>query len=127
MHVGKALMLALVVRQARTTQTNLSGKLADTELQLEAPDAEDHRRCPMDEDRSWLKNPSLPRPPAVPHFSRAELRLVEDELPSSVMRVAKRKDRPTQLKTRRLVRESGTFRARSCETARALQLSRRSA
>ena len=123
MHVGTRPTHALRVRQARTTQTNLGGKVADTELQLEPPDAEDHWRCLMDDDRSWLKNPILPRPPAVPYFSNAELGLVEDERPSSVMRVAPRKDRPTQIKSRRLARESGRILARSAQSG--IPLSRR--
>jgi len=54
----------------------------------------------MDDDRSWLKNPILPRPPAVPRFTAAELRAVENERPSSVMRVAARKGRTSQLERR---------------------------
>jgi hypothetical protein len=48
----------------------------------------------MDEDRDWLKNPILPRPPAVPRFTAAELRLLdeEDERPSGVMRVAPQRE-----------------------------------
>jgi len=65
----------------------------------------------MDDDRSWLKNPTLPRPPAVPHFSAAELSLVEDERPSSIARVAVRKARASRIQSRRRV--SGASRARS--------------
>ncbi|MEI9936532.1 MAG: hypothetical protein WDO69_04835 [Pseudomonadota bacterium] len=65
----------------------------------------------MDDDRSWLKNPILPRPPAVPRFSAAELSLVEDERPASVARVAGRKQRASRIQSRRRV--SGTSRARS--------------
>ncbi|HEY3252320.1 MAG TPA: hypothetical protein VGJ91_00145 [Polyangiaceae bacterium] len=65
----------------------------------------------MDDDRSWLKNPILPRPPAVPRFSAAELSLVEDERPGSVVRVAARKERASRIQSRRRV--SGTSRARS--------------
>lgn len=58
----------------------------------------------MDDDRSWLKNPILPRPPAVPRFSAAELRAVEAEdereRPSSVMRVASRKGPASQVERR---------------------------
>jgi hypothetical protein len=64
----------------------------------------------MDDDRSWLKNPTLPRPPAVPHFSAAELSLVEDERPS-IVRVAARKERASRIQSRRRV--SGTSKARS--------------
>jgi hypothetical protein len=53
----------------------------------------------MDEDRDWLKNPILPRPPAVPRFSLAELRLVEDERPSAVVRVATRRERGAPLES----------------------------
>ena len=59
----------------------------------------------MDEDRNWLKNPILPRPPAVPRFSAAELRLVEGERPSSVMRVATRRKRNAPLESRVSPRE----------------------
>jgi len=57
---------------------------------------------PMDDDRNWLKNPILPRPPAVPRFSAAELRLVEDQplpLPSVVRAV--RKERSSRIQSRR--------------------------
>jgi len=64
----------------------------------------------MDDDRSWLKNPTLPRPPAVPRFSAAELSLVEDERPS-VVRAKSRKDRATRMQSRR--RLSGVRSARS--------------
>lgn len=60
----------------------------------------------MDDDRSWLKDPIFPRPPAVPRFSRAELRLV-DERPSSTMRVALRKAPATETRGR-VMRVSGT-------------------
>ena len=59
----------------------------------------------MDDDRNWLKNPILPRPPAVPRFSAAELRLVDEDRPSSVMRVAPKKERSMRIETRR---QSGT-------------------
>jgi len=65
----------------------------------------------MDDDRSWLKNPILPRPPAVPRFSAAELRLVEDEQPPSLVPVAARKERASRIQGRRRV--SGASRARS--------------
>ena len=53
----------------------------------------------MDEDRDWLKNPILPRPPALPRFTAAELRLVEDERerPSGVMRTLARQERSAPL------------------------------
>ena len=66
----------------------------------------------MDDDRSWLKNPTLPRPPAVPRFSAAELSLVEDERPS-VVRATARKDRATRIQSRRRV--SGVRSGRSFE------------
>jgi len=67
---------------------------------------------PMDDDRSWLKNPTLPRPPALPRFSAAELSLVEDERPSSSEEsVAVRKARASRIQ--RLRRLSGTSRARN--------------
>ena len=59
----------------------------------------------MDDDRSWLKNPIIPRPPGVPRFSSAELRLVNDERLSSAMRAAPREER---LRRRPLARVSGT-------------------
>lgn len=62
----------------------------------------------MNDDRSWLKDPILPRPPAVPRFSAAELRLVEDERPSSVMRVASRKPRASKAEAPPLARTSAT-------------------
>ena len=65
----------------------------------------------MDDDRSWLKNPTLPRPPAVPRFSAAELSLVEDERPGAAVRVAARKERASMLQSRRRV--SGVTRARA--------------
>jgi hypothetical protein len=69
----------------------------------------------MDDDRSWLKNPILPRPPAVPRFSAAELRsLEEDDRPSSVMRVA-RKDRSLRIEDRR-PRASGSSATRALDT-----------
>jgi len=64
----------------------------------------------MDDDRSWLKNPILPRPPAVPRFSAAELSLVEDERPS-IVRVTRSKERASRIQSRRRV--SGTSKARS--------------
>ena len=56
----------------------------------------------MDKDREWLKNPILPRPPALPRFSPAELRLVEDEgeRSSAVVRVTARRERNAQLESR---------------------------
>jgi len=65
----------------------------------------------MDDDRNWLKNPILPRPPAVPRFSAAELRLVEDDRPGSVVDLAPRKARAARTQNRRRV--SGVSRARS--------------
>jgi len=65
----------------------------------------------MDDDRNWLKNPILPRPPAVPRFSAAELRLVEDERPTSAVDTAPRKGRSARIQSRRRV--SGVSRARS--------------
>jgi len=79
----------------------------------------------MDDDRSWLKNPVLPRPPAVPNFSAAELSLVEDERPPSVVLVTARKDRASRIQSRRRV--SGTSRARSLAKASDRAQSRRSA
>ena len=64
----------------------------------------------MDDDRSWLKNPTLPRPPAVPRFSAAELSLVEDEGPA-LARAVPRNERASRIQSRRRV--SGTSRARS--------------
>ena len=64
----------------------------------------------MDDDRSWLKNPTLPRPPAVPRFSAAELSLVEEERPS-IVRATARKERASRIQIKR--RSSGTTRARS--------------
>lgn len=32
----------------------------------------------MSDDKNWLKNPTLPRPPAVPYFEPAELDGVPD-------------------------------------------------
>jgi hypothetical protein len=64
----------------------------------------------MDDDRSWLKNPTLPRPPAVPRFSAAELSLVEDDRPS-IARAKPRKDRATRMQSRRRI--SGVRSARS--------------
>lgn len=63
----------------------------------------------MDDDSSWLKNPILPRPPAVPRFSAAELRLVEDERPSSIIRVRnKQPEAKGGPRKRRAPRVSGT-------------------
>jgi len=64
----------------------------------------------MDDDRSWLKNPTLPRPPAVPRFSAAELSLVDEERPS-IARATSRKERASRIQSRR--RNSGTSRNRS--------------
>ncbi|HYQ04844.1 MAG TPA: hypothetical protein VER96_39485 [Polyangiaceae bacterium] len=64
----------------------------------------------MDDDRSWLKNPTLPRPPAVPRFSAAELSLLEDEGPS-IVRAGTRKPRASRIQSRRRI--SGTTRADS--------------
>jgi len=64
----------------------------------------------MDDDRSWLKNPTLPRPPAVPRFSAAELSLVDEERPS-IVRATLRKERAAQLHSRRRI--SGASRVRS--------------
>ncbi|HEY0468152.1 MAG TPA: hypothetical protein VGC79_28330 [Polyangiaceae bacterium] len=75
----------------------------------------------MDDDRSWLKNPTLPRPPAVPRFSAAELSLVEDERPS-VVRVAAGKTRASRIQSRRRV--SGTSRARLTGESEAAQVRR---
>jgi hypothetical protein len=71
----------------------------------------------MDDDHSWLKNPILPRPPALPRFSAAELRLVDEERPSSVMRVAPRKERAARDEASRRI--STTTRTR--DTRRALE------
>ncbi|MES1177688.1 MAG: hypothetical protein ABUL62_25410 [Myxococcales bacterium] len=62
----------------------------------------------MEEDRDWLKNPILPRPPAVPRFTAAELRLLDDERerPSGVMRVAARRDRTAPLESQLSSRRS---------------------
>jgi len=64
----------------------------------------------MDDDRSWLKNPTLPRPPAVPRFSAAELSLVDDERPP-LARASAQKQRASRIQSRR--RNSGASRARS--------------
>lgn len=64
----------------------------------------------MDDDRSWLKNPTLPRPPAVPRFSAAELSLVEDERPS-IVRAKVPKERASRIQSRRRV--SGPTRVRA--------------
>ena len=77
----------------------------------------------MEDDRSWLKNPTLPRPPAVPRFSAAELRLVEDEQPSSAGRIPARKERASRIQSRRRV--SGVSRAASLPTASEAAQSRR--
>ena len=79
----------------------------------------------MDDDRSWLKNPILPRPPAVPNFSAAELRLVEDERPASLVRVPAHKERASRIQSRRRV--SGTSRARSLARESGAAQSRRTA
>jgi hypothetical protein len=62
----------------------------------------------MDEDRDWLKNPILPRPPAVPRFTSAELRLLDDEheRPSGVVRVAARRERSAPLESQLSSRRS---------------------
>jgi hypothetical protein len=78
----------------------------------------------MDDDRSWLKNPTLPRPPAVPHFSAAELSLVDEERPS-IVRTSARKSRASRIQSRR--RSSGATRARSFTRASEAVLSRRTA
>jgi hypothetical protein len=75
----------------------------------------------MDDDRSWLKNPILPRPPALPRFSAAELRLVDEERPSAVMRPAPRKARERQ----RDNRKSGTSAVRDTEADNEVPASRR--
>jgi hypothetical protein len=72
----------------------------------------------MNDDHSWLKNPILPRPPAVPRFSAAELRLVDEDRPSSVMRVAPRKERAAAREPRRPQRVSGTSAVRPAEAER---------
>lgn len=78
----------------------------------------------MEDDRSWLKNPILPRPPGVPRFSAAELRLVEDDGPT-VVRVAARKERASRIQSRRRV--SAVSRARSLATQSEAAHSRRTA
>ena len=78
--------------------------------------------APMDDDRSWLKNPTLPRPPAVPRFSAAELSLVEDERPLSIERVAVRKARASRIQSRRRV--SGASRAGAGSEAAQAQVRR---
>ena len=77
----------------------------------------------MDDDRSWLKNPTLPRPPAVPRFSAAELRLVEDERPATAVRVAAQKERASRIQSRRRV--SRMSRARSLTQVSEAEPSRR--
>ena len=74
----------------------------------------------MDDDRSWLKNPVLPRPPAVPHFSAAELGLEEEERESSVLRVARRTEanEAAERATRREQRVSGTSAAQAASAER---------
>lgn len=74
----------------------------------------------MDDDRSWLKNPILPRPPALPRFSPAELSLVEEERESSVMRVARRTEasEANERATRREQRVSGTRAANGASAGR---------
>jgi hypothetical protein len=69
----------------------------------------------MEDDRNWLKNPILPRPPAVPRFSAAELRLVEEEGPS-IVRASGRKERASRIQSRRRV--SAVSRARSLAAER---------
>jgi hypothetical protein len=78
----------------------------------------------MDDDRSWLKNPILPRPPAVPRFSAVELSLVEDEKPS-VVRATARKGRASRIESRRRI--SSTSRARALARESEAVPSRRSA
>jgi len=72
--------------------TNSECKVTDTCLQSVLGDLYEAGGVLMDEDRDWLKNPILPRPPAVPRFTAAELRLLdeESERPSGVIRVAAR-------------------------------------
>ena len=72
----------------------------------------------MDDDHSWLKNPILPRPPALPRFSAAELRLVDEGRPSSVVRVAPRTERGTRTVRRAHAPISGTTRTLDTEHAR---------
>lgn len=69
----------------------------------------------MNDDRSWLKNPILPRPPAVPRFSAAELSLVEEERESGVHRVAARVPRGPRADERREPRVSGTSEAQHAD------------
>jgi hypothetical protein len=78
-------------------EKNCGCKGTDTKRQLELIDDEDPWRCRMDDDRSWLKNPIFPRPPAVPRFSRAELRLVEDERLAPSKRAEPRRVRSKQI------------------------------
>lgn len=77
----------------------------------------------MDDDHSWLKNPILPRPPALPRFSAAELRLVDEERPSSVMRVARKERAPCNQASpaSQPARISGTTRTRTRDTERAVE------
>lgn len=69
----------------------------------------------MDDDRSWLKNPILPRPPAVPRFSAAEMSLAEEERESGVHRVARRVTRDPRPDERREQRVSGPSRAQQAD------------
>jgi len=83
----------------------------------------------MDKDRDWLKNPILPRPPAVPHFTPAELRLLDDEAerPSGVMRVGVRRDQTAPLESNLSSRRSRQRLRKSAELESAAPASRRTA
>jgi hypothetical protein len=75
--------------------------VTDTHLQSDPGDSHEAGGVLMDEDRDWLKNPILPRPPAVPRFTAAELRLLDDERErqSGITRVAARRDRTAPLES----------------------------
>jgi len=74
----------------------------------------------MDDDRSWLVNPILPRPPALPRFSAAELRLLDEERGSPARVSAPRKAHP-----RRDPRISGTSAVRAVDLESEAPASRR--
>ncbi|MEP7050783.1 MAG: hypothetical protein ABJB12_10535 [Pseudomonadota bacterium] len=76
----------------------------------------------MSDDSNWLKNPTLPRPPAVPYFDPAELAGVPDSDRRFIVRTYAREAR-----RQRSARISGVVINRVADEAIAITRARRTA
>src|SRR5438105_3757258 len=74
--------------------------------------------APMSDDSNWLKNPTLPRPPAVPYFEPAELDGVPDSDRRFIARTYAREARRERSRRRPEYGRRGWRREQWCERRR---------